>query len=120
MTRAQRFGTLAGSLSIFYALAFFSVVPIPLVSADVASQLLPVVRTKPFLQKYICGLLAIASFLDIGYFRVLCPVESRLGTFHLQRLSRGIHGVNEGQHLYTLHFELAKTQFRRLIKPKMN
>jgi len=43
MARAHRFAALASVLSLVYILAAFSVLSVPLVSKDVADQLIPVV-----------------------------------------------------------------------------
>lgn len=46
MTRAHRFAALSAVLTLVYVLAFFSILPVPLVSKDVADQLIPVVRFR--------------------------------------------------------------------------
>ena len=46
MTRAHRFAALSSVLTLIYILAFFSFIPVPLVSEDIADQLIPVVRAN--------------------------------------------------------------------------
>ncbi|KAF9519153.1 hypothetical protein BS47DRAFT_1288751 [Hydnum rufescens UP504] len=42
MARAHKFAALSSVFTLIYVLAFFSIIPVPLVSEDVANQLIPV------------------------------------------------------------------------------
>ncbi len=46
MTRAKRFAGYSVVLTVVYLLAFFSVIPVPLLEEETAQQLLPVVRPR--------------------------------------------------------------------------
>jgi len=46
MTRAKRFAGYSVVLTALYLLAFFSIIPVPLVEEETAQQLLPVVRPR--------------------------------------------------------------------------
>lgn len=46
MTRAKRFAGYSVVLTVVYLLAFFSVIPVPLLEEETAQQLLPVVRLR--------------------------------------------------------------------------
>ena len=46
MTRAKRFAGYSSVLTALYLLAFFSIIPVPLLEEETAQQLLPVVRLR--------------------------------------------------------------------------
>jgi len=43
MTRAQRFAVIASILTTLYILAYFAILPVPLLSEEVTNEVLPVV-----------------------------------------------------------------------------
>ena len=46
MTRANRFAGYSAILTTLYLLAFFSILPVPLLEEETVQQLLPVVRLR--------------------------------------------------------------------------
>jgi len=90
MTRAHRLAAYASGFVILYFLALFAIVPIPLIDANIAEQILPIVciLLSPSVGQLYS--LMLDPVVASRFFRLLLTLEPRLGPFHIQRLPGGI------------------------------
>lgn len=103
MSRGTRFITLAIPLTIIYLLMLIGILPVPLVSQELADQILPVVspslpqmtRRSAQLPIYICADTT-DPILAAGDFRIVLTYFARSWTTAVQRLSRGLRESAEG------------------------
>jgi hypothetical protein len=100
MARAHRVALYASAFILIYILAFFAVLPVPLLGPDIVAQLLPVVRASGRSTKWkLTSELTLDSLVATRVFRRLLPRISWLGSVYLSRLSRRISRVTQGERL---------------------
>ena len=93
MTQGTRFLALAIPIILTYLLALFNILPVPLLSTEVANQILPVVRCH-VLELW---LIAIAALVASRFFRRLLSHIPWSWTSHFQRLSGSVQLAPAGK-----------------------
>ena len=103
MARAHRVALYASAFILIYFLAFFAILPIPLLEPDIVAQLLPVVRasgnSNAVHERELTSELILDPLVAARGFRRLLSRISRLGPVHVSRLSRRISRVAQGKRL---------------------
>lgn len=102
MTRAQRFAVLAAVLTTLYFVAYFAILPVPLLSEDTKNQILPVVSLG-----WVGVTGRVTTFADsLVVAGIIWGLFSRfigMGAIYISRLPRSVPRIAVGKTLHGLY-----------------